>query len=191
MALTQDTIPNFIGGVSQQPDKLMFPNQSKELLNMLPDPTIGLTKRKPTEHIARLMDALPIQPQVYTVNKEDEKYQVFLTGSTVRVFDLEGNEKTVKYLVDEDATEEEKETTRTELLKYITTENPIKDLQMDNIGDYTFILNKTITAQLSDETYPTRTGFALKICLPTTAPHSLNCAAQPSGLIWKYRTAAA
>lgn len=36
--LTQDTIPNFIGGVSQQPDKLMFPNQSKELLNMLPDP---------------------------------------------------------------------------------------------------------------------------------------------------------
>ena len=29
MALTQDTIPNFIGGVSQQPDKLMFPNQSK------------------------------------------------------------------------------------------------------------------------------------------------------------------
>ena len=154
MALTQDTIPNFIGGVSQQPDKLMFPNQSKELLNMLPDPTIGLTKRKPTEHIARLMDALPIQPQVYTVNKEDEKYQVFLTGSTVRVFDLEGNEKTVKYLVDEDATEEEKETTRTELLKYITTENPIKDLQMDNIGDYTFILNKTITAQLSDETYP-------------------------------------
>ena len=25
---------------------------------------------------------------------------------------------------------------------------------MDNIGDYTFILNKTVTAQLSDETYP-------------------------------------
>ena len=152
--LTQDTIPNFIGGVSQQPDKLMFPNQSKELLNMLPDPTIGLTKRKPTEHIARLMDALPIQPQVYTVNKEDEKYQVFLTGSTVRVFDLEGNEKTVNFLVKEEATEEEKKTERTKLLKYITTNNPIKDLQMDNMGDYTFILNKTVTAQLSDETYP-------------------------------------
>ena len=141
MALTQDTIPNFIGGVSQQPDKLMFPNQSKELLNMLPDPTIGLTKRKPTEHIARLMDALPIQPQVYTVNKEDEKYQVFLTGSTVRVFDLEGNEKTVNRNTDTS-------------LNYITTKNPIKDLQMDNIGDYTFILNKTITARLSDEKYP-------------------------------------
>lgn len=154
MALTQDTIPNFIGGVSQQPSKLMFPNQAKELVNMLPDPTVGLTKRKPTEHIARLMDTLPIQPQVYTVNKEDEKYQVFLTGSTVRVFDLEGNEKTVNYDVKEGASEEEKEIAKAELLKYITTTNPIKDLQMDNIGDYTFILNKTITAKLADETYP-------------------------------------
>jgi hypothetical protein len=154
MALTQDTIPNFIGGVSQQPDKLMFSNQAKELINMLPDPTVGLCKRKPTEHVARLMDSLKIQPQVYTVNKEDEKYQVFLTGSTVRVFDLEGNEKTVNFLVKEEATEEEKEAERAKLLEYITTTNPIKDLQMDNIGDYTFILNKTVTAQLSNETYP-------------------------------------
>lgn len=154
MGLVQDTIPNFIGGVSQQPDKLMFPNQAKELLNMLPDPTVGLSKRKPTEHIARLMDTLPKYPQTYTVNKEDEKYQVFLTGETVRVFDLEGNEKTIKYLVDEGATEEEKEAQRARLLEYITTNTPLKDLQMVNIGDYTFILNKTVIAELSDETYP-------------------------------------
>lgn len=154
MALTQDTIPNFIGGVSQQPDKLMFSNQAKELVNMLPDPTLGLCKRQPTEHIGRLMGVLPINPQVYTVNKEDEKYQVFLTGSTIRVFDLEGNEKTVNFLVDEDATDDEKEAQRNTLLSYITTDNPIKDLQMDNIGDYTFILNKTVTTQLSDEKFP-------------------------------------
>lgn len=154
MALIQDTIPNFIGGVSQQPDKLKFPNQARELLNMLPDPTIGLTRRKPTEHIARLMDVLPIQPQIYTVNKEDEKYQVFLTGETIRIFDLEGNEKTVNFIVNEDLSEEEKEAKKADLLTYITTTNPVKDLQMDNIGDYTFILNKTVTAKLADETYP-------------------------------------
>jgi hypothetical protein len=154
MPLTQDTIPNFIGGVSQQSDKLMFPNQSKKLLNMLPDPTIGLTRRKPTEHIAKLMESLSVQPQVYTVNKEDEKYQVLLTGTTVRVFDLEGNEKTINYEINKELGEEEQEQQKVELLKYITTNNPIKDLQMDNIGDYTFILNKTVVAQLSDETYP-------------------------------------
>lgn len=163
MTLIQDTIPNFIGGVSQQPDKLMFPNQSRQLLNMLPDPTIGLTKRKPTEYIARLMDPLEIQPQVYTVNKEGEKYQVFLTGSTVRVFDLEGNEKTVNYEVNEALTETEKEAERLKLLEYITTTNPIKDLQMDNIGDYTFILNKTITAKLSNTTYENPYPYAAMI----------------------------
>ena len=146
MAITRDTIPNFIGGVSQQPDKLMFPNQAKELLNMLPDPTIGLTKRKPTEHIARLMNKLEIYPQVYTVNKEDEKYQIFLTGETIRVFDIDGNERIVNY--------DSNQGTREELIKYIQTNNPLKDLQMVNIGDYTFILNKTITAQLSDEVLP-------------------------------------
>ena len=117
MALTQDTIPNFIGGVSQQPDKLMFPNQAKELINMLPDPTLGLCKRQPTEHISKLMGTLTINPQVYTVNKEDEKYQIFLTGETVRVFDLEGNEKEVNLYIDGDATEEEKEDQRTTLLQ--------------------------------------------------------------------------
>ena len=35
MGLTRDTISNFIGGVSQQTDKLLYPNQSKELINNL------------------------------------------------------------------------------------------------------------------------------------------------------------
>lgn len=154
MPITQDVIPNFIGGVSQQPDKLMFQNQSRKLLNMFPDPTTGLTKRKPTEHVAKLMNPLTIQPQVYTVNKEDEKYQIYLTGETIRVFDLEGNEKTVNYEVDTTLTPEQQEAARQDLLSYVTTNNPLKDLQMANIGDYTFILNKTVTAQLSDSTYP-------------------------------------
>ena len=53
--LTRDTISNFIGGVSQQPDKLMYPNQSKELINYFPSPSTGLKDRPPTEHIAKLM----------------------------------------------------------------------------------------------------------------------------------------
>ena len=95
MPLTQDTITGFIGGVSQQPDKLMFPNQVKKMINMSPDPVQGLCKRKPTEHIARLMNPLTKHPYVHTIIKEDEKYKVYLTGDTIRVFDLNGNEKTV------------------------------------------------------------------------------------------------
>lgn len=51
MTLVRDTVANFIGGVSQQPDKLMFPNQSKTLVNYLLSPQTGLKKRPPTEHV--------------------------------------------------------------------------------------------------------------------------------------------
>ena len=47
MTLVRDTVANFIGGVSQQPDKLMYPNQSKRLVNYLPMPSIGLKDRPP------------------------------------------------------------------------------------------------------------------------------------------------
>lgn len=105
MPLTQDTIAGIIGGVSQQPDKLMFPNQVKRMINMSPDPVQGLCKRKPTEHIAKLMNPLTKHPYVHTIIKEDEKYKVYLTGDTVKVFDLDGIEKQVKIENDEEVDE--------------------------------------------------------------------------------------
>lgn len=151
MSLVQDVIPNFIGGVSQQADTLKFPNQARDLINMIPDPTKGLTKRKPTQHIARLMDTTSVQPLIYTVNKEDEQYMFVLTGSTARVFDLEGNEKTLNIEVGDDEDEDE---VREAMLEYLTVDNPVEDMCMINIGDYTFLVNKTVEAELSDETYP-------------------------------------
>lgn len=143
MSLVQDSISGFIGGVSQQPDKLMFPNQAKKLINLLPDPISGLTKRYPTQHIARLMDALTVHPYTHTIIKEDEKYKVYLTGETIRVFDLEGNEKNVYTLDNID-------------LNYIKTNNPIKDLTVTTIADYTFITNKTKVAKMLDDKYPNK-----------------------------------
>lgn len=199
MTLVQDTISGFIGGISQQPDKLMFPNQAKELINYNPDPITGLIKRKPTQHIKKLMNALTVYPQTYTVIKENERFTVYLTGSEIKVFDLEGNEKQVHYgnvyevkkddtigytsvrglkddyckedtkiYSDYQLTTELEEYTPTEfiytwnpvteikqeLINYITSTEPLKDLLMTNIGDYTFILNKTVTAKLKDELYP-------------------------------------
>lgn len=141
MALTQDTITGFIGGVSQQPDKLMFPNQVKQMVNMSPDPVQGLCKRKPTEHVAKLMNPLQIHPYIHTIIKEDEKYKVFLTGDDVKVFDLNGVEKTVN--VAEGTS-----------ISYITTNNPLRDLTATTIADYTFITNKTVNTALVNETYP-------------------------------------
>lgn len=140
MTLVRDTVANFIGGVSQQPDKLMYPNQSKRLVNYLPMPSIGLKDRPPTEHIAKLMNTLNVHPLVHTIIKEDEEYTVLITGSGIKVFDMAGNEKTV--VIDEGC------------LDYITTNNPLRDLYATTIADYTFILNKTVITELDSELYP-------------------------------------
>lgn len=140
MTLVRDTVANFIGGVSQQPDKLMYPNQSKRLVNYLPMPSIGLKDRPPTEHIAKLMNTLNVHPLVHTIIKEDEEYTVLITGSGIKVFDMAGNEKTV--VIDEGC------------LDYITTNKPLRDLYATTIADYTFILNKTVITELDSELYP-------------------------------------
>ena len=45
MAAVTQTIPNFLGGVSNQPDDKKKVGQVSEAINAYPDPTFGLTKR--------------------------------------------------------------------------------------------------------------------------------------------------
>lgn len=52
-AVTQ-IIPNYLGGVSRQPDEKKSPGQVIEILNGYPDPTNGLTKRNGLEFVATL-----------------------------------------------------------------------------------------------------------------------------------------
>ena len=136
MSLVSDSIGNFIGGVSQQPDKMMFANQSKKLENFLLNPSVGLVKRPPTEHIAKLNSSTPTNiPYCHTVIKEDEKYQVIVDGlGGLKVYDLEGNEKTVTRL----------NYSANAVIKYLQSSNPREDFKLTTIGDYTFILNKKI-----------------------------------------------
>ena len=139
MGLTRDTISNFIGGVSQQTDKLLYPNQSKELINNLLDPIEGLKKRPPRYHIAKVYNKLDIHPYIHTVIKEDEEYQIIFTGNDVKVYDLEGNLKDI--YIEESA------------YQYISSETPLKDLFAVTIADYTFVLNKTIVTSLTSDLY--------------------------------------
>ena len=51
MAAITQTIPNFIGGISEQPDQLKFPGQVTEVVNAIPDITRGLYKRPGAKRI--------------------------------------------------------------------------------------------------------------------------------------------
>ena len=56
MASVTQTIPNYNGGISQQPDELKVPGQVKDALNVLPDLTHGLLKRPGGKLVASLSD---------------------------------------------------------------------------------------------------------------------------------------
>jgi len=56
MAAVTQTITNFLGGVSNQPDDKKLPGQVRDALNSYPDPTFGLTKRPGLKFLAQLTD---------------------------------------------------------------------------------------------------------------------------------------
>lgn len=142
MGVIQDSVTNLIGGVSQQTDKLMFPNQVKEMKNYYPQPIDGVSKRPPLELISELFTNSESFNEFYfhSVFKDNEEYYVILDGSTIKVFDFTGISKTVNF---------ENNTTN-----YITTNTPQKDLTAVTIGEYTFIVNKTKQVALKNDTYP-------------------------------------
>ena len=99
MASINQRIPNFLGGVSQQPDKIKFPGQLRVCDNAVPDITFGLKKRPPAEFIGKLTNANTTGHWYDILRDGDEKYIVqitpSLTGSMpIRVWDIaDGTEK--------------------------------------------------------------------------------------------------
>ena len=57
MAAVTQTIPNFLGGVSNQPDDKKLPGQVRGAINAYPDPTFGLTKRPGFKYLTQLATA--------------------------------------------------------------------------------------------------------------------------------------
>ena len=91
MAAVTQTIKNYLGGVSNQPDDKKLPGQVKEAINAYPDPTFGLTKRPGFKFLAELKDSggtafdqtdLDNAKWFYYNRDSDEKYIGCIVGST-------------------------------------------------------------------------------------------------------------
>ena len=93
MAAINQRIPNFIGGVSQQPDLLKYPGQVRVCDNAVPDVTFGLIKRPPGEFVKTLTNANNTGYWYEILRDGDEKFLVQITpGNTgshpIRVWNL-------------------------------------------------------------------------------------------------------
>jgi len=79
MAAINQRIPNFLGGVSQQPDKIKFPGQLRVCDNAVPDITFGLKKRPPAEFLGTLTNANSTGHWYEILRDGDEKFLVQIT----------------------------------------------------------------------------------------------------------------
>lgn len=140
MTLINQDIKNLVSGISQQPPILRYPEQLEEQLNGFSSEASGLQKRPPSIFVSKLEQAANLgnKPLIHFINRDDvEQYIVVFTGSDLKVFDLQGNPKTVKFEGDSKS--------------YIYTQDPRFTLKPITIADYTFIANKKQEVAMSQE----------------------------------------
>ena len=102
MSAISQSIPNLLGGVSQQPDPLKIPGQVREAENVLLDPTFGCRKRPPTKFINQLATDIPKDATWFPIFRDqNERYivAIYKDGSNntqIKVWDADtGVAKTV------------------------------------------------------------------------------------------------
>ena len=153
MASVTQKIPNFLGGVSNQPDDKKLPGQVREAVNAYPDPTFGLTKRPGFKFIAQLADGVPSGGTAYDntdldnakwfyINRDaDEKYVGCIVGNST------ANNAAIHIwntVADSGVYKKSTITYGTNTKNYLTAVNA-HDYDFLNVRDTSIITNKTKT----------------------------------------------
>lgn len=125
-------VPNLVNGVSQQAPALRLPSQGENQENYYSTIIDGLKDRPPSESIAKLKSSLAAGAFVHIINRDvDERYVAISDGTSIEVYDFDGNAKTV---------------TAPNGYGYFTSAtSPKDDLTALTIHDYTFLVNKNET----------------------------------------------
>ena len=150
MALISSPVPNLIGGVSQQPAALRFPGQAEAQENAMATVVEGLTKRPPTEHIAKVFSDDAGTVVAHTINRDTSERYVVVLGdqsalgdNTVRVYDIAGNVKAIKDNSGSGSSAGDPAVSAD--FTYLNCDDPAQDLKVLTVNDYTFIVNRKIT----------------------------------------------
>ncbi len=148
MAAINQRIPNFLGGVSQQPDSIKFPGQLRVCDNAVPDVTFGLMKRPPGEFVKKLTNANADGYWYEIIRDGDEKYIVQMTALSsysstkpIRIWNLlTGVEQTLT------------NSNGDSLFAYMQQSGTIEPYAIQTIQDYTIIANPKQTISTTGNT---------------------------------------
>lgn len=142
MPLVSSSIANLVNGVSQQPYTLRLASQAEIQENGLSTVAQGLKKRPPTRHVKKLTNTPIDYAYIHTINRDAaERYTVVIIDDDLKVYDLDGNEKTVNFPNGK---------------AYLNAADPTTQFRAVTVADYTFVVNKTIAVQQSASTVASR-----------------------------------
>ena len=171
MASITQTIPNYGGGISEQPDLAKFPGQVKDLQNGIPDITYGLYKRHGSKRIGTAAlstnkyatDTIPSNGSWFHYYRDEIEGsyigQVDQYGK-IRVWSCnDGAEKNVWYYTD-NSQYDGSNANHTSISNYLTPSSATntEDIQALTINDTTFLNNRTKTITTTGTTTARHSG---------------------------------
>ena len=146
-SITQQ-IPNYVGGISQQPDELKVPGQVRSAKNVLPDVTHGLLKRPGGRLIGNALSAYTTDSKWFHYYRdENEQYigQIQLSSGEIKMWKCDtGAPCTVNY-------ESGQATALKNYLKQTNSGGTITDadIQTLTLNDYTYLTNRNKTTAMA------------------------------------------
>ena len=160
MASVTQTIPNFNGGISQQPDELLFPGQLKDCINALPHPTFGLVKRPGSKRAGTSPLANPVSGGTWFHYYRDESEGSYVgqvaPNGEVRMWRCsDGTQIGVDYDTAGQGGPDSSDPDHTSITNYLTATDS-ESIQALTINDTTFLTNrtKTISTAGTTDTHP-------------------------------------
>ncbi|WP_245533181.1 hypothetical protein [Desulfovibrio oxyclinae] len=123
-----------VNGVSQQPYALRLSSQCELQDNAYSSVVEGLRKRPATSHVAKILDGQMGNAYTHVINRDmNERYLVVLSDGDIKVFDLDGNEKTVNF---------------PEGKEYLSAPDASKQFRAITIADHTFVVNTQVKVEM-------------------------------------------
>ena len=134
MTVISRAIPTLLRGISQSSDALKQPDHADIQDNADSNPVLGLIKRSGFQYVTALQSSTLGNVHIQTINRDtNEQYVAIFSNGNVRVFELDGTEKTVN---------------KPDGTTYLNTSNPRSVIKTVTIADFTFVVNTSITTAM-------------------------------------------
>ena len=151
--LVSYTIPSLAQGISQQPDSQRDPGQGEIQINAVSSIAEGLRKRDNTKVLAKVSSTAFGDCFIHSILRDQsERYLAVIAKSFIRVFELDGTERTV--------------TIAPGAMDYLSSVVKAKEqIRAVSIADFTYILNTSKPAEMAVDLAPKKSRPMVHECL--------------------------